>query len=140
MGKAMTPGKPATLGIISRAKSSVDFFRWSQGKAPKNTAPCATVGLPTTAKNLSNSLYLRPIFSSMFTYLAVYSRVAPSGPLMTIKITPRSSIGESSLLAALSNCHEPPAAANMMATTNQRLENCTRPNCQEVKVQRRKRL
>ena len=71
MGKAITPDIPPMAGIISRAMSKVLRLRSPHGKAPKNTAPCATVGLPTTAKNLSNSLYLRPIFSSILTYLEV---------------------------------------------------------------------
>ena len=123
MGNAMTPGTVDIKGIISRAIASVDFGRSSHGLAAMNTAPCATVGLPTTAKNLSNSLYLRPNFSSIFTYLEVYSSVEPSGPLMTTKITPRSSMGESSVLAAMNNTYEPQAATNMTATTSQRLDN-----------------
>ena len=57
MGNALTPGRPAIRGVISRASCRVLRSRSSQGVALKNTVPWATEGLPTIEKIRSNSGY-----------------------------------------------------------------------------------
>ena len=48
--------------------------------------------------------------------------MAPSGARTGMKITPRSSIGDSSLLALLNRYQLPPAEASITITTSQRLD------------------
>ena len=63
MGKAVTPDRLETRGVISWAMLWVVRVRSSQGVARRKILPCDTVGLPMVENTLSNSGKDWPIFS-----------------------------------------------------------------------------